>query len=110
MPANNPDKPPSPPLNLAHIEASLNSIILVCETFKHKHPSEVNKLAVLFQKFHSNIILKLPHLQPPPPKPNPLLDEIKCYAQDERKVRLGTFECEGGSSDVCLATAASDEE
>ena len=33
-----------------------------------------------------------------------------CYAQDERTVRLGVFECEGGSSAVCLATAASDEE
>ena len=35
---------------------------------------------------------------------------LHCYAQDERTVRLGAFECEGGSSDVCLATAASDEE
>ena len=28
-----------------------------------------------------------------------------CYAQDERTVRLGAFECEGGSSGACLATA-----
>ena len=42
-------------------------------------------------------------------QPNIAFDE-KCYAQDERMVRLGAFECEGGSSDVCLATAASDEE
>ena len=30
-----------------------------------------------------------------------------CYAQGERTVRLGAFECEGGSSDTCLATAVS---
>ena len=30
-----------------------------------------------------------------------------CYAQDERMVRLGAFECEGGSSGVYLATAVS---
>ena len=35
---------------------------------------------------------------------------LHCYAQDERMVRLGAFECEGGSSDVCLATAALDGE
>ena len=32
-----------------------------------------------------------------------------CYAQDERMVRLGAFECEGGSSDAYLATAVSGE-
>ena len=34
---------------------------------------------------------------------------VSCYAQDERMVRLGAFECEGGSSDAYLATAVSGE-
>ena len=32
---------------------------------------------------------------------------LKCYAQGEHTVRLGAFECEGGSSDAYLATAVS---
>ena len=35
--------------------------------------------------------------------------EATCYAQGERMVRLGAFECEGGSSDAYLATAVSGE-
>ena len=31
----------------------------------------------------------------------------RCYAQDERTVRLGAFECEGGCSGASLATAVS---
>ena len=29
---------------------------------------------------------------------------VECYAQDERTVKLGAFECEGGSSVTYLAT------
>ena len=39
-----------------------------------------------------------------------IIGMLICYAQDERTVRLGAFECDGGSDSVCLATAASGEE
>ena len=35
---------------------------------------------------------------------------LNCYAQNGHKVQLGSFECEGGSFDTYLATAALDIE
>ena len=86
MPTNKPNELPSSP-NIANVEAYLNSIILVCKKFDHrKHPGNGNKLVALLQKFHSNLTLRLPHLQPTPPSPNlktnSLFDKIKGMKED----------------------------
>jgi hypothetical protein len=87
MPTNEPDKHPSPPLNLAHIETSLNSVLLKCEKFGHEYPNEVNKLVILFQTFYSNLTLRHLHLQPLPTS-NPLLDKIKIMKEDIYMMRM----------------------
>lgn len=77
MPVNKPNKPPSLHSNLTHIETSISSILSACVEIECKHPTGIDKLALILQNFYSDLTSTLPHLQILPPNPKEVLDKLE---------------------------------